>query len=89
MSDPRYRDDPANRDPVSQDRYRAARGSYGTWGIGALVVAIAIIAAIVYGYDGNRTNVANNNTPSTEMNAPAPAAPVKPTPAPATPVQRP
>ena len=82
MSDPRYRDDPARpTDPAYRDPYVApARRSTGGWGIGAVIIAIIIIAAIVYGYNGTRTNVASNTTaqPTTGMNAPAPMAPTTP-----------
>jgi hypothetical protein len=93
MSDPRYRDDPARpTDPAYRDPYVApARRSTGGWGIGAVIIAIIIIAAIVYGYNGTRTNVASNTTqPTTGMNAPAPIAPAPAAPnAPATPAQKP
>jgi hypothetical protein len=93
MSDPRYRDDPTRpTDPAYRDTYVApVRRGYGGWGIGAVIVAIIIIAAIAYGYNGTRTNVASNTTqPTTGMNAPAPMAPTTPaTPkAPATPAQK-
>ena len=82
MSDPRYRDDPARpTDPAYRDPYVApARRSTGGWGIGAVIIAIIIIAAIVYGYNGTRTNVASNTTtqPAPGMNAPAPMAPTTP-----------
>jgi hypothetical protein len=98
MSDPRYRDDPARpTDPAYRDPYVApARRSTGGWGIGAVIIAIIIIAAIVYGYNGTRTNVASNTTtqPAPAMNAPAPIAPTTPgtaapNAAPVTPAQKP